>query len=91
MSPKKETRKSGSEGDDPVGRETDRQFDVKVVCFFQGAGKFNASYATLGFNDVANLDDGDMWPTSFALKNLTPAVEERIAALIRKAASGDAS
>ena len=59
----------------------------KVVCFFQGARKFDARYATFGFNDVAHLDEGDMWPTSFALKDLTPAVEERIAALVRKAVS----
>lgn len=61
--------------------------DGKVVCFVQGARKFDARYATLGFNDVAHLDEGDMWPTSFALKNLKPAVEERIAALIKKAVS----
>ncbi|MBN1260767.1 MAG: DUF1801 domain-containing protein [Anaerolineae bacterium] len=61
--------------------------DNKVVCFFQGAEKFNARYATFGFNDTANLDEGAMWPTSFALKELTPAVEERIAALVKKAAS----
>ncbi|MBN2204176.1 MAG: DUF1801 domain-containing protein [Thermoleophilia bacterium] len=61
--------------------------DDKVVCFFQGAAKFKARYATFGFNDVAHLDEGDMWPTSFALKELTPAVEERIAALVRRAVS----
>jgi uncharacterized protein YdhG (YjbR/CyaY superfamily) len=61
--------------------------DGKVVCFFQGAKKFNARYATFGFNDAAKLDEGDMWPTSFAVKELTPAVEERIAALVRKAVS----
>ena len=61
--------------------------DGKVVCFFQGAKKFNVRYATFGFNDAANLDEGDMWPTSFALKELTPAVEERIASLVRKAVS----
>jgi uncharacterized protein YdhG (YjbR/CyaY superfamily) len=61
--------------------------DDKVVCFFQGAKKFNARYATFGFNDAAHLDEGDMWPTSFALKELTPAVEERIAALVKKAVS----
>lgn len=59
----------------------------KVVCFFQSAQKFNARYATLGFNDTANLDEGAMWPTSFALKELTPAVEEEIAALVKKAVS----
>ena len=61
--------------------------DGKVVCFFQGAGKFNSRYATLGFNDTANLDDGAMWPTAFALKELTADVEEEIAALVRKAVS----
>ena len=59
--------------------------DGKIVCFFQSAAKFNARYATLGFNDTANLDDGGMWPTSFALKELTPAEEATIAALVRKA------
>ncbi|MFE9043665.1 iron chaperone [Streptomyces sp. NPDC012421] len=63
--------------------------DGKVVVFFQSAAKFKARYATLGFNDAATLDDGDMWPTSFALTTLTPAVEARIAALVEKAA-GDA-
>ena len=61
--------------------------DGKVVCFFQGAGKFDSRYATLGFNDTANLDDGAMWPTAFALKELTADVEEEIAALVRKAVS----
>lgn len=61
--------------------------DGKVVCFFQSAHKFQARYATFGFNDTANLDDGAMWPTSFALKELTPAGEAQIAALVRKAAS----
>ncbi len=61
--------------------------DGKVVCFFQSAAKFDARYATFGFNDTAHLDDGAMWPTSFALKALTPAVEERIAALVKKAIS----
>jgi uncharacterized protein YdhG (YjbR/CyaY superfamily) len=59
--------------------------DGKVVCFFQNASKFNARYATLGFNDTANLDDGGMWPTSFALKTLTPAEEARIAELLKRA------
>jgi uncharacterized protein YdhG (YjbR/CyaY superfamily) len=59
----------------------------KVVCFFQSAHKFNARYATLGFNDTANLDEGAMWPTSFALKELTAAEEAKIAALVKKAAS----
>jgi uncharacterized protein YdhG (YjbR/CyaY superfamily) len=61
--------------------------DGKVVCFFQGAQKFNARYATFGFNDAAHLDEGDMWPTAFALRELTPAAEKRIATLVRKAVS----
>jgi uncharacterized protein YdhG (YjbR/CyaY superfamily) len=61
--------------------------DGKVVCFFQSAEKFRARYATFGFNDAANLDDGDMWPTSFALKALTAAEESRIAALVKQAVS----
>jgi uncharacterized protein YdhG (YjbR/CyaY superfamily) len=59
--------------------------DGKVVCFFQGAQKFSTRYATLGFSDQANLDEGDMWPTSFALKQLTEADEARIGELIRRA------
>ena len=61
--------------------------DGKVVCFFQSAQKFNARYATFGFNDVANLDDGAMWPTAFALTELTAADEARIAELVKKAVS----
>lgn len=61
--------------------------DGKVVCFFQSAQKFNTRYATFGFSDAAKLDEGAMWPTSFALKELTAAEEERIAALIKKAVS----
>lgn len=61
--------------------------DGKVVCFFQAAAKFNARYATLGFNDTANLDDGAMWPTSFALTALTAAEEERIGELVKQAVS----
>jgi len=61
--------------------------DGKVVCFFQSAQKFKARYATLGFSDQANLDDGSMWPTSFALKELTAAEEARIEALVKKAVS----
>jgi uncharacterized protein YdhG (YjbR/CyaY superfamily) len=61
--------------------------DGKVVCFFQSAQKFKSRYATLGFNDGANLDEGAMWPTSFALKGLTTAEEKRIAALVKKAVS----
>jgi uncharacterized protein YdhG (YjbR/CyaY superfamily) len=59
--------------------------DGKVVCFFQDAGKFKARYATLGFQDSANLDEGAMWPTSFALTKLTGAVEKQIVALVKKA------
>jgi uncharacterized protein YdhG (YjbR/CyaY superfamily) len=61
--------------------------DGKVVCFFQSAQKFNSRYATFGFNDTANLDEGAMWPTSFALKELTAAVEAEIGALVKKAVS----
>ena len=61
--------------------------DGKVVCFFQSAQKFKARYATFGFSDKANLDDGAMWPTAFALKGLTTAAEARIAALVKKAVS----
>ena len=57
----------------------------KVVCFFRNAGKFKERYATFGFNDAANLDDGTMWPTSFALTELTAADEARIGALVKKA------
>ena len=59
--------------------------DGKIVCFFQSAQKFDARYATFGFNDTANLDAGAMWPTSFALKELTPTVEKKIAQLVKKA------
>jgi uncharacterized protein YdhG (YjbR/CyaY superfamily) len=61
--------------------------DGKVVCFFQSAQKFKSRYATLGFSDTANLDDGAMWPTSFALKELTATEEARIGALVKKAVS----
>src|SRR3982750_1754160 len=61
--------------------------DGKVVCFFQSAQKFKTRYATFGFSDKANLDEGAMWPTSFALKGLTAAEEARIAALVKKAVS----
>ena len=57
----------------------------KVVCFFQSAAKFNARYATFGFQDTANLDDGNFWPTSFALKELTNSVEAKIIALVQQA------
>ena len=59
--------------------------DGKVVCFFQDARKFKTRYATLGFSDQAHLDDGAMWPTAFALTELTPAVEARIVALVKQA------
>lgn len=59
--------------------------DGKVICFFQAAGKFNTRYATFGFQHDANLDDGNMWATSFALVKLTPAEEKKIIALVKKA------
>src|SRR5262245_59429717 len=59
--------------------------DGKVVCFFQGAQKFKTRYATLGFSDRANLDDGDLWPVAFALRKLTATEEKRIAELVRRA------
>ncbi len=61
--------------------------DGKVVCFFKGAQKFKERYATLGFNDTANLDDGAMWPVVFGLKELTAAEEAKIGALVKKAVS----
>ena len=61
--------------------------DGNVVCFFQPAQKFKTRYATLGFSDKANLDDGTMWPTYYALAELTPADEARIGALVKKAVS----
>ncbi len=61
--------------------------DGKVVCFFTAASKFDSRYATFGFNDSANLDEGAMWPTSFALKQLTAAEEATIGALVKKAVS----
>ena len=61
--------------------------DGKVVCFFQAASKFNTRYATFGFQHDANLDEGEMWPVSFALKALTATEEERISALVKKAVS----
>ncbi|HEX9987740.1 MAG TPA: DUF1801 domain-containing protein [Chloroflexia bacterium] len=61
--------------------------DGKIVCFFQCAQKFNTRYATLGFNDTANLDEGAMWPTAFALKELTAAEEAAIGALVKQAVS----
>ena len=59
--------------------------DGQIVCFFQDAAKFKARYATFGFQQAANLDDGDLWPTSYALQKLTPADEKKIAALVKKA------
>ena len=61
--------------------------DGKVVCFFKAASKFDSRYATFGFEETANLDEGVMWPTSWALKELIPADEKKIAALIKKAAT----
>jgi uncharacterized protein YdhG (YjbR/CyaY superfamily) len=61
--------------------------DGNVICFFQNASKFNARYATLGFNDKASLDEGAMWPTSFAVKELNATEEARIAAIVKKAVS----
>ena len=57
----------------------------KVICFFQPAQKFNTRYSTFGFNDSAKLDEGEMWPVAFALKELTPAAEAKITALVKKA------
>jgi uncharacterized protein YdhG (YjbR/CyaY superfamily) len=64
--------------------------DGKVVCFFQAASKFDSRYASFGFNDVANLDDGSMWPTAFALTELTADDEARIAELVKKAVGSTA-
>jgi uncharacterized protein YdhG (YjbR/CyaY superfamily) len=61
--------------------------DGKVVCFFQSAEKFKSRYATFGFNDAANLDEGGLWPVAFALKELTAAEEAKIAALVKRAVS----
>ena len=61
--------------------------DDKVVCFFQSAQKFKTRYSTFGFSDVANLDEGNLWPVGYALKELTPADEEKIIALVKKAVS----
>lgn len=61
--------------------------DGKIVCFFQSAQKFKTRYATLGFSDAANLDEGSFWPVTYALKKLTPAEEARIIALVKKAVS----
>ena len=61
--------------------------DGKIVVFFQDAGKFSSRYSTLGFNDTANLDDGDLWPVSFALKAWTPEVEKKVVQLVKAAVS----
>jgi uncharacterized protein YdhG (YjbR/CyaY superfamily) len=61
--------------------------DGKVVCFFQSGQKYKTRYSTFGFQDAARLDEGDLWPTSFALKRLTAAVEERIGKLVKRAAT----
>jgi uncharacterized protein YdhG (YjbR/CyaY superfamily) len=61
--------------------------DGKVVVFYQDSGKFNYRYSTLGFQDAANLDDGDLWPVSFALRKWSPAVEKKVAALVKAAVS----
>jgi uncharacterized protein YdhG (YjbR/CyaY superfamily) len=61
--------------------------DGKIVVFFQNAGKFNYRYSTLGFQDAANLDDGDVWPVSYALKNWSPTVEKKVAELVKTAIS----
>ena len=61
--------------------------DGKVVCYFTAASKFNSRYATFGFNDDANLDEGNLWPVAFALKELTPAEEAMLGALVKKAVS----
>ena len=61
--------------------------DGKIVCFFKSADKFKSRYATFGFEEAAHLDDGTMWPTSYALTKLTAADEEKIAALVKKAVS----
>ena len=61
--------------------------DGKVVCYFTAASKFKSRYATFGFNDAANLDDGDLWPTSFALKDWSPEVEKKVVDLVRTATS----
>jgi len=61
--------------------------DGKIICFFQSAQKFKTRYATLGFSDAANLDEGGIWPNAYALLELTPAVEAKIAALVKKAVS----
>jgi len=63
--------------------------DGKVVCFYQNAQKFKTRYSTLGFSDKANLDEGNLWPTAFALKELTATEEARIAALVKKAVADD--
>ncbi len=94
---KKDTKKSANKGfsadEKAAMKERAKELkaaankDGKVVCFFTAADKFKSRYATFGFNDDANLDEGSMWPTSWALTRLTPADEARIGALVKKAAS----
>jgi hypothetical protein len=85
MSPKKDTQTSAKS---TAGFTAEEKAAMKErACFFQAAAKFNARYATFGFNDAAHLDEGAMWPTSFALTKLTAADEAKIAALVKKAVS----
>ena len=81
----RQSQRAGPRGEDLVRDARVRRKDGKVICFFQSADKFKARYATFGFNDDANLDDGNMWPTSWALTKLTAADEKKIAALVKKA------
>ena len=69
------------------GAEPHHAKDGKVICFFQSGAKFKSRYATFGFQQDANLDDGDFWPTSYAVNRLTAAIEEKIGRLVKKAAS----
>ena len=71
----------------PLGHARPVSYDGNIVCFFQPAQKFKTRYATLGFNDAANLDEGTMWPIAYALTELTAADEARIGALVKKAVS----
>jgi len=68
-------------------RAAELRAEGKVVVFFQDAGKFNYRYSTLGFQDAANLDDGDLWPVSYALQKWSPAVEKKLVELVRAAVS----
>jgi hypothetical protein len=82
-------RPEGRAGPDPshLVRHAGLREKRKVICFFQDAAKFKARYATIGFSDKANLDDGNMWPTAFALTKLTTAEEKRIVELVKQAVS----